>query len=139
VSCEGIHVAIFVNQLAAGIFGHPRTVQLASCGHYSDEENLPFAPKWTIPRLELLELDPFAPWEIKYLGQIYAEIICMDRTWQWGSEGLVEALKDSSMFPGVQTLEVADSWEEVHLGGLKEACLSRGIKAMELVRFDRYN
>lgn len=139
VRCEGVHAAIFANQLAAGIFGHPRTVRLAICGDFADLENLPFAPKWVVPRLELLELDHFAPWEMKYLGQIHAEIVRMDRTWQWGYEVLVTALKNTAMFPGVQALEVADSWEEEHFDGLKEACLSRGIKAVELVRFDRYD
>jgi len=133
--CQGVHAAIFSNQLAAGVFGHPRTVRLAICGDDSDQEDLPRAPKWTIPRLKLLELDHFAPWEMRYLGQIHAEVVRMDRTWQRGRKLLVEVLKDAAMFPGVQVLQVVDTWEEEHLGDLKEACLSRGIKAVELVRF----
>ena len=139
VCCRGVHAAIFSIQLAAGVFGHPRTVCLAICGNNSDPEDLPRAPKWTIPRLELLELDYFLPWEMRYLGQIHAEVVRMDRTWTYGCELLVEVLKDAAMFPGVRVLQVADTWEEEHLGDLKEACLSRGIKAVELVRFDQYD
>jgi hypothetical protein len=82
---------------------------------------------------------PLCPWQIKYLGQIRTQVVRMNRTWQDGCELLVEALKDAAMFPGVQILEVADWWEEEHLGGRQEACRSRGINAVELVGFDKCN
>jgi hypothetical protein len=134
--CEGVHAAIFSNQLAAGVFGHPRTVSLAVCGDDSDQEDLPRAPKWNIPRLELLELHYFAPWEMNYLGQIHTQVARMNQTWQHGCEQLIEALKDAAMFPGVQVLKIADWWEEECIGDLQEACRSRGINAVELVEYN---
>jgi hypothetical protein len=91
--CRGIHAAIFSNQLAAGIFGHPRTVRLAFCGDRSDQENLPRAPRWNIPSLELLELNNFTPWAMEYLGQIHTKVVRLKKTWHRGCGQLVEALK----------------------------------------------
>jgi hypothetical protein len=145
VHCQGVHAAIFSNQLAAGIFGHPRTVYLSRCGDDSDQEDLPRAPKWNIPRLELLELDHFSPWEMNYLGQIHTRVVRMNRTWQHGCEQLTEALKDAAMFPGVQVLKIADWWEQECeywwkgcecFGDFQEVCRSRGINTVELVGYN---
>jgi hypothetical protein len=138
VDCQGVHAAIFSNQLAAGIFGHPRTVYLSACGDNSDQEDLPRAPKWNIPRLELLQLDHFALWEMNYLGQIHTQVVRINQTWQHGCEQLIEALKDAAMFPGVQVLKIVKWWEEEYFGDLQEACRSRGINAVELVEY-QYN
>jgi hypothetical protein len=132
--CQSIHAAIFSKQLAAGIFGHPRTVRLAFCDDHADQENLLRAPRWNIPSLELLEVNNFTPCAMEYLGQIHTEVVRLEGLSQWGYGVLVEALKDDAVFPGVQFLEISGPWRKI-VGNLQEVCLSRGIKTVQLAVF----
>ena len=134
-SCGGVHAAIFTRQLAAGAIGHLRTLYMAFCGTESDDETLPVATKWTIPSLEVFELDHSAAWEIRYFAIIHARNVFLSNVRQEDfmedAQALVMAMTDTTTFPGAIELHVTPEWNDQDFNDLRIACFARDIKVVE--------
>ena len=133
--CRGAHAAIFVRQLAAGVMGPLRTLYMSICGAWSDDETLPGATKWTIPALEVLELDHFAGWEMGHFAMIHAKKVFLSRVWRMAGmrdpSALIMAMADNRTFPEVTELHVTPNWSDQNFGYLRAVCLARDIKVVE--------
>ena len=135
--CRGAHAAIFTRQLAAGAIGHLRTLYMSICGARSDDETLPVpgATKWTIPPLEILELDHFAAWEMCHFAMIHARKVFLSRVWKLAgmrsAKALIMAMTDTTTFPGAIELHVTHEWSDQDLDDLRTTCFTRGIKVVE--------
>ena len=133
--CRGAHAAIFTRQLAAGAIGRLRTLHMSGCGAWSDDETLPGATKWTIPALEVFEVDHFSQWEMRHLAMIHAKKVFLSRVWQMAgmreAEALIIAMKDTTTFPEVIELHVTPEWSDQDFDDLQAVCLAREIKVVE--------
>jgi len=133
--CRGAHAAIFTRQLAAGAIGHLRTLYMSICGAWSDDETLPGAAKWTIPALEVLELDHFAEWEMRHFAMIHVKKVFLSRVWQMAgmreAQALIKAMTDTTTFPEAIELHVSPEWGDQDFDDLQAACLTREIKVVE--------
>lgn len=133
--CRGAHAAIFTRQLAAGAIGHLRTLYMSICGAWSDDERLPGATKWTIPALDVLELDHFAEWEMAHFAMIRAKKVFLSRVWQMAgmreAKALTIAMRDTNTFPGVVELHVTPEWSDQDFNDLRVVCSAREIKVVE--------
>jgi len=133
--CRGAHAAIFTRQLAAGAIGRLRTLYMSICGAWSDDETLPGATKWTIPALEVLELDHFAGWEMHHFAMIHAKKVSLSRVWQMAgmreSEAVIMAMNDMATFPEVVELRVTPYWNDQDFDDLQAVCFARGVKVVE--------
>lgn len=135
--CRGAHAAIFTQQLAAGAIGRLRTLYMSICGARSDDETLPKpgATKWTIPPLEVLELDHFAAWEMHHFAMIHARKVFLSRVWKLagmrGAKALIMAMTDTTTFPGAIELHVTPEWSDQDFDDLRTECFKRGIKVVE--------
>ena len=133
--CRGAHAAIFTRQLAAGVIGRLRTLHMSICGAISDDVTLPEATKWTIPALEVLELDHFAGWEMHHFAMIHAQKVFLSRVWRRMAmrepEALIMAMADNRTFPEVTELHVTSDWGDQDFGGLRAVCLARELKVVE--------
>src|SRR5258706_4061292 len=127
--CRGAHAAIFTRQLAAGAIGHLRTLHISMCGAISDEETLPVATKWTIPALEVLELDYVDAWEMRHFAMIHARKVFLSRLF---TRALIATITDTTTFPGAIELHVAPApkWSDQNFNDLRVACFARGIKVV---------
>jgi len=133
--CRGAHAAIFTRQLAAGAIGRLRTLYMSICGAWSDDETLPGATTWTIPALEVLELDHFAEWEMRHFAMIHAKKVFLSRVWQMAgmreAKAVVMTMQDTTTFPEVIELHVTPEWKDQDFNYLRVVCSARGIKVME--------
>ena len=133
--CRGVHAAIFTRQLAAGAIGCLRTLRMSLCGDVNSDETLPGATKWTIPALEVLELDNFAEWEMRHFAMIHAKKVLLSCVWQSPvmreGEALITAMRDTATFPGVIELHVASRWGDHDIDDLRAVCLAREIEIVE--------
>lgn len=133
--CRGAHAAIFTRQLAAGVIGRLRTLHMSICGATSDDEASPGATRWTIPALEVLELDHFAAWEMDHFAMIHAKKVFLSRVWQIegmrDTDALIMAMKDMATFPEIIELHVTPYWSDQDFGDLQAVCLAREIKVVE--------
>ena len=133
--CSGVHAAIFTRQLAAGVIGHLRTLYVSFCGTGSDDEMLPVATNWTIPALEVLELDHFAAWEMRHLAIIHVTKVCLSRVFQVDNmedtQALITAMTATTTFPGAIELHVTPEWSDQDFNDLRTACFTRDIKVVE--------
>ena len=131
--CRGAHAAIFTRQLAAGAIGHLRTLHMSMCGEISDEETMPVATKWTIPALEVLELDDFE-WKTGHFFIIHARKVFLEGVWRLDrthARALIAAMTDTATFPGAIELHVTYVWSHQDLNDLRVACFTRDIKIVE--------
>ena len=130
--CRGAHAAIFTRQLAAGAIGHLRTLHMSICCAISDEGTLPVPTKWTIPALEVLELDYFAAWETRHFAMIHARKVFLSRVFQVDymedRQALIMAMTHTTTFPGAIELHVTPEWSDQDFNYLRVACLTRDIK-----------
>jgi hypothetical protein len=130
--CGGVHAAIFTHQLAAGIFGHPKSLYLSMCGAVSDDVTRPIATKWTIPRLEIVQFEYFAEWEMRHFAIIHTKKAFLSSVWRHALNGeyarTVEALSDPRTFPTLEKVHMSYHWEGDMLRDLTRVCLERGIR-----------
>ena len=130
--CRGAHAAIFTRQLAAGAIGHLRTLHMSMYDEISDEETLPVATKWTIPALEVLELDHFAAWEMRHFVMIHVRKVFLSRVfqvdWMEDTQVFITAMTDTTTFPGAIELHVTPEWRDQDFNDLRVACLTRDIR-----------
>ena|SRR5258706_3155317 len=135
IRCRGVHAAIFTRQLAAGVIGHLRILYLSSCGTGLDDGTLPVATKWTIPALEVLELDCFAAWEMRYFAMIHVRKVFLSRVCQVDymedTQALITAMTNTTTFPGAIELHVTPEWSDQSFDNLRMACFTRDIKVVE--------
>jgi hypothetical protein len=133
--CRGAHAAIFTRQLAAGAIGHLRTLYMSICGAWSDDKTLPGATEWTIPALDVLELDHFAEWEMLHFARIHAKRVFLSRVWRMAQmrneKALIMAMKKVTTFPEVVELHVTPDWSDPGFGDLRAACLAREMGVVE--------
>ena len=133
--CWGVHAAIFTRQLAAGAIGCLRTLHMSICGEPIDDTTLPGATKWTIPALEVLELDYCTGWEMHHFAMIHAKGVFLSRVWRTALMGqeraLIMAMKDMATFPEVIELHVLPNWSDQDFHSLQAVCFARDIEVVE--------
>ena len=134
IRCRGVHAAIFTRQLAAGAIGHLRTLYISFCGTGSDDETLPVATNWTIPALEVLELEHFAAWEMRHFAVIHVRKVILSRVLQVDymedTQALITAMTATTTFPGAIELHVTPEWSDQDFNDLRIACFTRDIKVV---------
>ena len=135
IRCSGVHAADFTRQLAAGAIGHLRTLYMSFCGGGADDRALPVATKWTIPALEVLELDHFAAWDMRHFAIIHVRKVFLSKVFQVGwmqdTQALITAMTATTTFPGAIELHVTPDWRDQDFNDLRIACFTRDMKVVE--------
>jgi hypothetical protein len=136
--CGGLHAGIFTQKLASGAFGHPRKVSLAMCGTPADDREPPEVIEWSIPALDILELDYFLTWEMEHLLLIHAKKVFLSHVWSQSLDGMyrvvIQQIAHKRAFPEAAEIHVTTDWSNEDFGELRRVCPARGVK---LIRGDR--
>ena len=132
VQCSGLHVVIFTQMLASGVFGHPKKVTLEACGDRCDDREPPRPFARMIPPLDILELDNFEAWEMEHLQLIHAKVVFLSRVWRRGPEEMyklaIQQISDRRAFPAAAEIHVTNDWSDGDFGELQRVCSTRGVK-----------
>ena len=130
--CSGLHPGIFMQKLASGVFGHPKKVTLEACGDSTDHPEPPRPIAWTIPPLDIFELDDFKAWHMEHLQLVHAKKVFLSRVWRQGPEGMyemaVQQISDRRVFPGAVEIHVTNDWSDGDFGELRRVCSTKGVK-----------
>lgn len=131
IRCGGLHAGIFAQKLASGVFGHPQKVTLAVCGSTSDDRKLPGPVVWTIPALDILELDHFAMWEMEHLQLVHAKKVFLSRVWGQDPAGTykmtIQQIAHRGAFPGAVEVHVTTDWSDEDFRELQRVCSAKGV------------
>ena len=128
VQCSGLHAGIFTQKLASGVFGHPQKVTLEVCGDPSDDREPPRPVEWTIPPLDIFELDNFAAWEMEHLQLVHAKKVFLSRVWSGMYKMATQQISDRRAFPGAVEMHVTNGWDYADFGELQRVCSAKGVK-----------
>ena len=127
VQCSGLHAGIFTQKLASGVFGHPQKVTLEACGDPSDDREPPSPVTWTIPPLDIFELDNCEAWEMEHLQLVHAKKVFLSRVWSGMYKMAIRQISEGRAFPGAVEMHVTNGWDDVDLGELQRVCSAKGV------------